>query len=320
MTMLARRFAVVGACAALLAALLCAAPGALAGKRWGDGYFPNSVVYDQDGKALHFYDDVIKNKIVVVSFIFTSCKDLCPLTTARLAEVRQRLGDAVGRDVFMVSITIDPEHDTPQALKSYAEAFQSGPGWLFLTGKPDEILEIRHKFGELSRKKSEHTAEVMLGNDRTGEWARDSAFSDPALLVMNIRAMDPVWRDRKQDLPSVNSASIQVPLPSLPGVAMFRKLCTACHTIGKGDHIGPDLNGVTGRRDHNWLVNFISDPDKARRSQDAVVLALAQKFKGATMPNLGLSADDANDLLAYIEAESLLHANAPSGTRAAKAN
>lgn len=308
------------ACVALMLAWLCAAPGALAAKPWGDGYFPNSVVYDQDGRALRFYDDVIKNKIVVVSFIFTTCKDLCPLTTARLAEVRQRLGDAVGRDVFMVSITIDPEHDTPQALKTYSEAFQSGPGWLFLTGKPGEILEIRHKFGELSRKKSEHTAEVMLGNDRTGEWARDSAFSDPALLVMNIRAMDPEWRDRKQDLPSVNSASAQVPLPSLPGVAMFRKLCTACHTIGKGDHVGPDLNGVTGRRDHDWLVNFISDPDKTRRSKDAVVLAMAQKFKGATMPNLGLSLEDANDLLAYIEAESRAHDGKPSAAQAAKAD
>ena len=135
-------------------------------KRWGPEYFTNAIVYDQNGTALHFYDDVIKGKIVVVSFIFAKCKDLCPLTTARLAEVRHRLGNSVGRDVYFVSITIDPENDTPAVLKAYAEPFDIGAGWQFLTGSPEVIKEIRNKLGELSRKKSEHTAEVLLGNDR----------------------------------------------------------------------------------------------------------------------------------------------------------
>jgi protein SCO1 len=273
------------------------------GKRWGPGYFPNSIVYDQNGKALHFYDDVIKGKIVVVSFIFAKCHDLCPLTTARLADVRHRLGDAVGKDVYFVSITIDPENDTPAIMKAYAEPFDVGAGWQFLTGAPADIKVIRDKLGELSRQKSEHNAEVLLGNDRTGEWARDSAMSDPTLLTMNIRAMDPVWRNTPQQLPAVASSSIEKPLPSLPGVAMYRKMCMSCHTIGKGDRVGPDLAHVTHRRSMDWLVNLISNPDKLRQSGDKTMLELTAKYKGALMPNLGLSAADAKELVGYLEEE-----------------
>src|SRR6516165_9515855 len=84
---------------------------------WGGGYIPNLPVVDQDGNRFRFYDDLIKGKKVIVSFIFTSCSDICPLTTARMAQLQARLGQAVGRDVFMYSITIDPEHDGPEELK-----------------------------------------------------------------------------------------------------------------------------------------------------------------------------------------------------------
>ena len=81
--------------------------------RWGKDYVPNVPVITQDGKTLNFYDDLIKDKIVVLSFIYTSCKDICPLATARLGEAQEKLGDRVGRDIFFYSISIDPEQDTP---------------------------------------------------------------------------------------------------------------------------------------------------------------------------------------------------------------
>ncbi len=292
---------------ALSISLLMPAGTASAGgiKRWGPEYFGNATVYDQTGKALHFYDDVIKGKIVVISFIFAKCSDLCPLTTARLAEVRHRLGDAVGRDVYFVSISIDPENDTPDKLKAYSEPFDIGTGWQFLTGSSEVIKDIRNKLGELSRKKSEHAATVLLGNDRTGEWGRDSAMSDPALLVMNIKSMDPDWRDKPQPAATTaaTSTSVQTAMPALPGVAMYRKLCMACHTIGKGDRVGPDLAGVSARRDHDWLVALISEPEKMRRAGDKTLLELTAKFKGTNMPNLGLSLTDAAELIAYIDEE-----------------
>jgi protein SCO1 len=289
---------------ALGLSILTVSDGANAGglKRWGEGYFPNAVVYDQNGRALKFYDDVIKNKIVVVSFIFAKCHDLCPLTTARLAEVRHRLGDVVGRDVTFVSVSIDPENDTPEKLQAYAEPFDVGSGWLFLTGKRADIDVIRRKLGELSRTKAEHKAEVWLGNDRTGEWARDSAMSDPTLLTMNIRSMDPEWRNTPQTVVRASTPS-ETPMPPLPGVGMYRKLCMSCHTVGKGDRIGPDLSGVAKRRDRDWLIGMISDPDKLRQAKDATMMALMAKFKGTQMPNLGLSRTDAADLIAYLEEE-----------------
>src|SRR5262252_8506684 len=71
--------------------------------RWGAGYFPNLPVVTQDGKTLKFYDDVIKGKMVLISFIYTNCPDICPLTTARISQVEDALGDMVGRDIFFIS-------------------------------------------------------------------------------------------------------------------------------------------------------------------------------------------------------------------------
>ena len=91
-------------------------------ERWGKDYLPNLPVVDQDGKSYRFYDDLIKGKRVIINFFFTTCTDICPLTTARMAVLQEKLGDSVGRDVEMYSITIDPEHDSPPVLKRYAEA------------------------------------------------------------------------------------------------------------------------------------------------------------------------------------------------------
>src|SRR5476651_2107101 len=99
-----------------LLAVIVSAPEARS-KPWGADYFPDVPVVNQDGKTLHFYDDLIKGRIVVVSFVYTSCSDLCPIMTARLAQLKDKLGDAVGRDIFFISMSVDPEHDTPDMLK-----------------------------------------------------------------------------------------------------------------------------------------------------------------------------------------------------------
>src|SRR6476661_10741235 len=122
-------------------------PAAADNARWGANYFPNVVLTTQDGVKVHFYDDVLKGKSVVIDLIYTSCVDSCPLETARLAQVQRMLGDRVGKDIFFYSITIDPKNDTPAALKAYAEKFHAGPGWTFLTGKKEEIDFLSKKLG-----------------------------------------------------------------------------------------------------------------------------------------------------------------------------
>jgi protein SCO1/2 len=304
----------------VLAAVTISAPSPLEaqGVRRGANYFTNLPVVTQDGKTLKFYDDVIKGKIVLISFIYTNCPDICPLTTARIAQVEDKLGDMVGRDIFFVSITVDPERDTPERLKEFAMAFDAGPGWLFLTGTPEDIRLINSRLGDTSRTLSEHRNQIVLGNDATGEWTRNTVFGDIDGLVMDIRAMDPKWRAQIRE-PKFNPASnTGYAVDHLrPGQAMFKKICAPCHTIGVGDHVGPDLRGVTERRQQAWLMRFIRIPDKVLAEKDPIALTLAAKFPGVRMPNLKLSESDVADLVSYIGAQTANLTDDAQGTEAA---
>jgi protein SCO1 len=139
----------------LASALLLPAMASAQVPRWGKSYFPDVEVLTQDGKAVRFYDDLIQDKVFVINFLFTTCRDFCPLAAARLSELQAKLGDAMGRDVFIYSISVDPETDTPERLKAYAETFQAGPGWRFITGKPEDIRLISHKLGDRGQTLSE---------------------------------------------------------------------------------------------------------------------------------------------------------------------
>jgi protein SCO1 len=297
MTMLLRAaFAV----AALFLAL-CGPAAAGGASPWGSNYFPNLPVIAQDGKTLRFYDDVIKGKQVVVSFIYTSCPDICPLTTARLALVKEQLGDAMGRDVFFVSLTVDPETDTPERMKAFADAFNPGPGWLFLTGKPEDIRAINSKLGNRSAARGDHRNEIVLGNDATGDWQRDTPFGDIASIVFNIRAMSP--KLMALNVPAAGNGNDQpVVISRNPGETLFRKICTPCHTVGVGNRVGPDLRDVTKRRTEQWLTAFIMSPAKLRRAGDPVALELDAAFPGIKMPELGMTENDAKDLIGFLQA------------------
>jgi protein SCO1/2 len=221
------------------------------------------------------------------------------LATARLAELQEKLGDSMGRDIFFYSISIDPETDTPERLKEYADTFRAGPGWLFLTGKPEDIHAIRYKLGERSKVLSDHRNEVLLGNGATGEWARNSVLGDLDILALTVRGMDPKWR-ANASVARMTPKPLRFDLASRPGQALYKRLCAGCHTVGRGDRVGPDLAGVTGRRDRAWLVSYISNPERMRARKDAVALGLAAKFPAVRMPALGVAEADAGDLLAYI--------------------
>jgi protein SCO1/2 len=266
--------------------------------RWGKSYFPDVAVVTQDGKKLRFYDDLIKDKVFVISFLFTSCRDICPLMASRLAELQEKLGDSMGRDIHFYSISVDPGTDSPTRLKQYADTFGAGPGWLFLTGEPEEIRAIRHKLGDRSNILSEHRNEILLGNGRTGEWAKNNLMSDLDSVAVAVRSMDPNWR------PTVGAENEAKTRPldvvAQPGQALYRRLCAGCHTVGKGDRAGPDLAGIIGRRDGVWLTAFLANPEKMRRERDPIAVALAAKYPHVRMPAFGLSKEDTSDLLTYV--------------------
>ena len=269
--------------------------------RWGKTYVPNLPVVTQDGKVFQFYEDLIKDKIFVISFFYASCTQICPLATARLSELQDVLGDSVGREIFFYTISVDPENDTPERLKNYAEAMRAGPGWLFLTGLPEDIKIIRDRLGDRSSVLNEHRNEVLLGNGVTGEWQRDNPLSDLTRLAMTIRSMKSDWRVAPAQLTRQIEEAAAVPAEAQSMHAMFAKACAGCHSIGRGDRVGPDLAGISERRQLGWLTRFIADPEQVRRQQDPIALALAAKFPAVRMPAMGISENEAANLVAYIE-------------------
>ena len=304
-------------CLAALAGFLLVGNLGAAERQWREGYIPNVPVVSQDGRSLLFHDDVLKGKVSIISFIYTSCRDICPVVTARLSQLEDKLGDAAGRDYFFVSISIDPTNDTPDKLKEYGKAFGAGPNWLFLTGTVKDIDAIRHRLGERSRALTEHRNEVLLFNDRTGEWERNSAFGDIGVLASAVRAMDPDQRAKAQPIEKASTATFVDDPSNLPGQALFVKTCGGCHTVGKGRRVGPDLTGVTTRRTRDWLVSYIMEPEKVRAKRDPVAMSLAAQYPTVRMPNLGLSELDSGDVIAYIDAMTYA-ANAEKASPAAR--
>jgi len=288
---------------AVLCLLIPASVGAQ-NSRWGAGYFPNVELTTQDGKVVRFYDDLIKGKIVALDLIYTTCQYACPLETARMAQVQRLLGDRMGRDVFFYSITIDPEHDTPAVLKEYAEKYNAGPGWLFLTGKAEDIELISRKTGLYSEPDPNnpdgHTPSLLVGNEVTGQWMRNSATDNPKFLARTIGDWLNSWQTAKKTGISFADA------PAMAfdrGQYAFNNHCAACHSIGKGDRIGPDLAGVTTTRDREWLQQFILRPDRMLAAGDPIAVALRAKYKDVRMPNLSLSDSDAKALIDYMDRE-----------------
>jgi protein SCO1/2 len=284
-----------------MAAMLGSMP-ANAASPGGPGYFPNTPLTTQDGNVVHFYDDLLKGKSVVINLIYTRCSASCPLETAKLSQVQRLLGGRVGKDIFFYSISIDPVHDTPEVLKAYAEKFGVGPGWLFLTGKPEDIKAVVKKIG-LSRgsdsaNRDGHTASLMVGDVAAGQWMRNSAVDDPQFLSGTI-ATFLGWKN----LPHGKSYAEAQPLNINKGQFLFDSRCGACHSLGQGDKVGPDLADVTVRRDRKWLTSYIIGPEKMRADGDPIALALVKKYPDVLMPNVSLGSPDVADVLSYIEAQ-----------------
>jgi protein SCO1/2 len=281
--------------------LTAASPAVAQNSRWGANYFPNVTLTTQDGATVHFYDDLIKGKIVAINLIYTTCKFACPLETARLAQVQSVLGDRMGRDVFFYSITIDPEHDTPAVLKEYAAKFHAGPGWLFLTGKQADIDLISKKIGLYSAPNPAnpdgHTPNLLVGNEVTGQWMRNSSLDNPKFLARTIGDWLNSWQGPKKELKSYADAP---PMTLERGEYTFRNHCAACHSLGKGTLIGPDLRGVTSTRDREWLARFIFAPDQLLAEGDPIAKELFEQYKNVRMPNLALSHEDVAVVLDYL--------------------
>jgi protein SCO1 len=156
--------------------------------------FPNVVLHTQEGKAVRFYDDLLKDRMVLISFMYTDCAENCPITTANLLQVQKAMESRVGRDFFMYSITVNPEHDTPAVLREYAMRVGVKPGWLFLTGEKEDILGLRRHFGDdptLEFAKSQHLNLLTYGIEPLERWGGCPALASPKWIVRYLSWLDP---------------------------------------------------------------------------------------------------------------------------------
>ena len=149
-------------------------------------YFPNNVLITQDNKPVHFFDDLLRGRTVIINFMFTTCTGICPSMTANLAKVQTLLGDRSGKDVNIISISVDPAIDTPQTLKQYATKFGVKPGWSFLTGNKADVDVVLRKLGAWVEDKNQHSSILIVGNVETGDWTKMLAMSKPSDIVDNV--------------------------------------------------------------------------------------------------------------------------------------
>ena len=264
--------------------------------------FPDVELTTHDGIRVHFYD-LIKGRTVAIELMYTTCQFACPLETARLAQVQTLLDERMGRDVFFYSISIDPAHDTPAALKAFAEKYHAGPGWTFLTGSASDVERLSKKLGLYAPpdpdNKDGHMPALLIGNEATGQWIRGSALDNPKLTATMITN----WVAGYPSAAPGKSYADARPLPAFSrGQYVFSTKCSVCHSVGQGTKVGPDLAGVTHARDPQWLAKYLAAPDEMLNDGDPVATALLAQYNGIRMPNLGLSDQDIHEVIAYLDA------------------
>jgi protein SCO1/2 len=169
----------------------------IAGKTHGADYFTNVLLTNQDGEQVEFYNDLIKDKFVVINMIYAQCSEgVCPISTYNMRQVQMALGDRVGRDIHMYSITLLPDFDTPKVLKKYAADNHVGPGWQFLTGKFADIEIVRKRLGfydldpVVDADRTQHAGVVRIGNDAYQNWMMAPALGSHESILQVIKHAD----------------------------------------------------------------------------------------------------------------------------------
>lgn len=151
--------------------------------------FADVPLLDQNGQTVRLEKDLVTDKIVVMSFIYTSCTTVCPVVSSIMGNVQKQLGARVGSEVQLVSISIDPQRDDPKRLNDYARAFQKGPGWSWLTGTSQSINETLKGLGSFSGDFKSHQPLILVGDGNSRHWTRYYGFTDPTVLSREVEKL-----------------------------------------------------------------------------------------------------------------------------------
>jgi cytochrome oxidase Cu insertion factor (SCO1/SenC/PrrC family) len=153
-------------------------------------WFTDTVLIDQQGRPVRFYSDVVAGKVVCFTFVFTQCRDACPLLMARLNRVKASLGPRFGGEVTFVAISVDPENDTPAALQAFATRHGAADaGWTFLTGSRADLAMVAGRLGGWPESPDQHTTAFVAGNARTRHWIKVRPDTPPEAVAEQLRGL-----------------------------------------------------------------------------------------------------------------------------------
>jgi len=165
-----------------------AGPDASAIEKRQRAYFTDTELLTQDGRKVRFYTDILKDRLVVLNFIYTNCSDACPLITAKLASARAQMNGLEDKGLRLVSISIDPVRDTPQALAAFAGKFDARrDDWVFLTGTKRNIDTILKKLGAYTEEVGSHNTAIIAGNLRNDHWRRIRPETPDNVIAETVR-------------------------------------------------------------------------------------------------------------------------------------
>ena len=162
---------------------------------WGTGknparnYFTDVILVDQHGREHRLYSDLLEGKVVVISAFFTTCEGACPILGKNLAAVQEWLGDRLGREVHLISISVDPETDTPPRLNAWGQRFGARPGWTLLTGEKENVDLALQRLGQYVEQPEAHQNLIIIGNEPTGLWKKAFVLSPAEDLIPVVRSV-----------------------------------------------------------------------------------------------------------------------------------
>jgi len=152
-------------------------------------YFTDVELINQNGEKMRFYSDLLQGKVVIINSFFATCQGSCLPLNQNLAKVQEALGDRLGKDVYIVSISVDPTVDTPPNLKEYAKKLKARPGWFFLTGAKENVDFALKKIGQFVPDKQDHLNIFIIGNERTGLWKKAFGLAKSEELVKVVESV-----------------------------------------------------------------------------------------------------------------------------------
>lgn len=160
------------------------------GTRDAKTYFTDTELLTQDGRSVRFYSDVLADRVVLINVVYTNCEDACPLITRKLIEVRQRLEEKVGKAVWFVSISTDPERDSPQALKKFAQAQGADESrWFFLTGAKANVDQVLKRLGQMGPSAEEHSTLLIAGDVAGKRWSKIRPDAPPSAIAERLKVL-----------------------------------------------------------------------------------------------------------------------------------